>query len=197
MKPQTYGFFTPVIPRRDISNYLANQDRISRGGLKLCAAFPFLRACRYSPHGGEGSSPGSHRERSGFLWETVPSPWLAHNEPNKAQHRTPGIPISAWERRRRRCTKALAVWNLLLCLVCHFFLDNMKLINTPTRWCNIQQQETELISSRFLPLACSPEIGRTFKSPSRKSWVPFRRQDEGCAVCPYTDITSFCFKTLL
>lgn len=38
------------------------------------------------------------------------------------------------------------------------FLDNnTKLINTQTRWCNIQQQEMELISCCFLPLAQKSE----------------------------------------
>lgn len=57
MKPQTRSFLTPATPRREISHYLANQERISRGGLNLSAAFPFLRVCRYSPPRGEGCSP--------------------------------------------------------------------------------------------------------------------------------------------
>lgn len=141
------------------------------------------------PHRVEGCSPGSHRELLMALLvfffgggETVTSLWLEHNQPNKAQHSTLGTPIFAREYRRKQCTKALGVWSLLLCFIWVFFLDNMKLVNTQTRWCNMQQQEMEIISYCFLPLVHSPDSWRTFKSPSAESWVCFMRQYKGCSV---------------
>lgn len=163
MKAQIQSFLTPVIAGREISNYLANQERISGGGVSLSAAFPFLRVCRSSCQAG-----GSHWNCSWhcLYWETT----TPHQELQFGQGNTGGD-----------CTKAWGVWRffyLASCLIFFFFLDKMRLINAGSRWWNTQQQEMELISCCFLLLGHSPEIWGTFKSPPR-GWGPFRRQCRG------------------